>query len=66
MFNTMITSKGTATAKACFKENLRLFGDSKSQPEKFNLYNGLVNLTTAIEDIKNQVDRIESQLRRDL
>ena len=48
-----------STAKRCFKENLDLFGNPQNEPEKFNLYNGLVELTEAIEcdmlEIKDQI-----------
>ena len=54
------------TASECFKENLTLFSDPGSTPEKFNLYKGLLELTEAIEvdmrDIKNRLQQIESRL----
>ena len=39
-------------AKKCFEENLLLFGDAKSEPEKYNLYKGLAHLANAIEDLQ--------------
>lgn len=39
----------TYTAKKCFAENLQLFADPQSQPEKYNLYNGLYCVAQAIE-----------------
>ena len=37
-----------------FEENLRLFGDATSQPEKFNLYQGLGNLAVSLDSIERQ------------
>ncbi len=49
-------------AKRCFGENVRLFGDSATQPEKFNLYNGLANLAAAIQDIEKELDQIKREV----
>ena len=55
-------------AKGCFSENIRLFADAFSQPEKFNYYNGLYNLTEGIEadlnSIKYLLQEILNELRR--
>lgn len=51
-------------AKKCFKENLRLFGNSKTQPEKFNLYNGLTHLADEIGDLKKEIDKLQKELKR--
>jgi hypothetical protein len=54
-------------AKNCFDENIRLFANPQSQPEKYNLYNGLTNLTNAIEtdlgSIKDLLEQILWELR---
>lgn len=49
-------------ARRQFEENLQLFGDADSQPEKYNLYAGLLNLTKALSDIEDKVMRIQSKL----
>lgn len=49
-------------AKRQFDENLRLFGNSKTEPEKFNLYSGLSNLARGLMDNENQLSRIESKM----
>lgn len=48
-------------AKDCFSENLRLFGDAKSQPEKHNLYVGLFNMAKELEDISRELSRIKQR-----
>jgi hypothetical protein len=54
-------------AKNCFNENISLFANPQSQPEKYNLYNGLTNLTNAIEtdlgSIKDLLEQILWELR---
>ena len=49
-------------AKKCFEENVNRFTDPKVQTEKFNLYNGLFNLTTELKDelrgINNKIDAL--------
>ncbi|MBE9537198.1 MAG: hypothetical protein IMF07_08465 [Proteobacteria bacterium] len=40
------------TARDCFVENMRICGDPKTKPEKFNLYKGLANLAEAMIEIK--------------
>lgn len=51
------------TAEDCFRENFRLFGsDSARQPEKFNLYNGLANLASAISGIEQSLHSIDYRL----
>lgn len=52
------------TAKKCFAENLRNFGNANAAPEKFNLYNGLANLATAVEELQNKLTEIESTVNR--
>ena len=53
----------TTNAKNCFAENFRLFGDARTQPERFNLYKGLVALADAIATIQEQQVSLERRLR---
>ncbi|GAB4512214.1 MAG: hypothetical protein Tsb0026_16000 [Sulfuricaulis sp.] len=46
----------------CFQENLQLFGNVQTQPEKYNLYNGLSNLAKAVSDLKSEVDRLRQDI----
>ncbi|MBU1084861.1 hypothetical protein KKB06_00770 [Patescibacteria group bacterium] len=52
----------TYQAKIQFEENLKLFGNATSQPEKYNLYAGLINLTKAIEQIKSDLRSIKDDI----
>jgi hypothetical protein len=52
------------SAKKCFAENLRLFGNASTQPEKYNLYNGLANLATAVEELQTKLSQIEATVNR--
>jgi len=45
-------------AKTCSAENVRLFANARTEPEKFNLYNGLAALADAIADLQAQVAEI--------
>ena len=54
------------TAKKCFSENIRLFADALSQPEKLNYYNGLYNLTEGIEADLNSVKYLDQEIRNEL
>ncbi len=54
----------THAAKKCFNENIQLFSNPESEPEKYNLYNGLLNLTQAVEDLQSQVRKIEQDIER--
>lgn len=51
-------------AKRCFEENLRLFADPKTEPEKFNLYKGLVLLAEAVAIIESKASDIQTKLRQ--
>jgi len=44
----------THDAKKQLKENKQLFGHPDTNPERFNLYNALINICDAIEDIENK------------
>ena len=50
------------TAKKCFKENMRLCADPDKEPEKYNLYSGLVSLADSIEELHKTVNDIKSSL----
>lgn len=70
--NNSVNSRGTIfkeaemsiqTAIDCFAENIRLFAPHPpSEPEKFNLYNGLVNLALAIQKMEMEINNIERDL----
>jgi hypothetical protein len=53
-------------ARECFKENIQLTGGAQKDPVSFNLYNGLFQLATELEndltDLKNRIKRIESRV----
>jgi hypothetical protein len=51
-------------AKRQFEENLRLFGNAQTDPEKFNLYAGLINVTKALSDMEDKLENIEREVRR--
>jgi hypothetical protein len=43
----------------CFEENIRLFGNARVEPEKYNLYNGLTEMARAIQQLDGEVDAIK-------
>ena len=47
------------TAITCFDENIKRFGNSKTDPEKFNLYNGLSKMAHAIERVADDIHRLK-------
>lgn len=49
------------TAKKCFAENLTR-ANFQTDPEKYNLYNGLANLAAAIEELQRQMEDIQRRL----
>ncbi len=55
-------------AKNCFSENINLFANPQVSPEKYNLYNGLINLVMAVEtelgSIKDLLEQILWELRK--
>ncbi|OFW61995.1 MAG: hypothetical protein A2133_05105 [Actinobacteria bacterium RBG_16_64_13] len=51
------------TALKCFRENLRDFGDARTQPENYNLYNGLANLAEAIGALQVQVLALSQEVQ---
>ncbi len=46
-----------------FQENRRFFGNPSTEPEKYNLYAGLENLTVGLQDINDKLERIEHLLK---
>lgn len=55
----------------CFLENIRLFGNQQTEPEQFNLYNGLramsatlVSLAQVVDNVERQCNSIAQQLHR--
>lgn len=51
-------------AQKCFLENRDLFGNSKTQPEKYNLYNGLANLADAVIALERKIKNIEDDVHK--
>ncbi len=50
-------------AEKCFVENRNLFGNPpQSQPEKYNLYNGLANLTSMVESLQTHIQKLEREM----
>ena len=47
---------------ACFLENRQLFANPQTDPEKYNLYNGLQGLSETVESLNHAVHNIERQL----
>ena len=46
-----------------FEENLKMFGDAHTNPEKYNLYAGLMNLADGLSQMEARLDSIERTLR---
>lgn len=47
-----------------FVENLNAFGDKEAQPEKYNLYLGLVYLMASVEQIQQELEEIKQMIGR--
>ena len=58
----MFGSDAGKTGKGNFMENRRLFGNANTDPEKFNLYNGLYLLAESLERIELRLAEIEKRL----
>ena len=54
----------TTDAKKCFEENIRLFANANTEPEKFNLYHGLVAIADAIASMQSQLSDLDNRLRQ--
>jgi hypothetical protein len=50
-------------AKKHFEENVKLFKNADINPEKYNLYAGLVNLTKSLIQLDSSVDDINRKLK---
>ncbi|MBA4391737.1 MAG: hypothetical protein C0399_12490 [Syntrophus sp. (in: bacteria)] len=48
--------------EACFSENLNLFANLKTEPEKYNLYKGLQAMSQTIEVLSLHVHKLEMRL----
>ena len=55
-------SIGTESARKCFAENIQYYADARVEPEKFNLYNGLWNLSGAISELESRVERLTRRI----
>ena len=51
-------------AKRMFVENLNAFGDQKTQPEKYNLYLGLIYLVASVEQVQQDLEQIKELLAK--
>lgn len=49
-------------AEKQFDENLRIFGNAKSEPEKYNLYAGLSNLAKGLKNLQSQIEDLQRRL----
>lgn len=47
---------------ACFAENVKLFADFEKDPERYNLYRGLVAMSEVLEQVLQRQDEIERQI----
>jgi hypothetical protein len=45
-------------AQDCFKENIQLSANPKKEPEKYNLYNGLMALADKIDEIESLLKKV--------
>lgn len=51
-------------AKKQFEENLNLFSSPQSQPEKYNLYAGLMNIAKGLEKLEYEIESIKQKLQK--
>lgn len=51
-----------ANPKDFFAENYRLFSNPQTEPERFNLYGGLVALSNQIDDMERRIRSIEQNI----
>jgi hypothetical protein len=45
-----------------FDENLKLFCDPETQPEKYNLYHGLFSLATDVSDLQRELKKLRRNI----
>ena len=50
-------------AQKQFQDNFNRFGSPDADPERYNLYAGLVNLTKGLIAIESRLNAIEQELR---
>jgi len=50
----------------CFQDNLLHFTPAQSEPEKHNLYNGLYNLSEALENDLASIERLLQEILAEL
>ncbi len=51
-------------AKQCFAENRNLFSDTKTAPEKFNLYNGLASLAETVQNMQREIAQLRQEVHQ--
>lgn len=49
-------------AEKCFEENVRLFANTQTEPEKYNHYNGLRALAVAVKELQAEVHQLRQEL----
>lgn len=47
----------------CFQENLRLFANSQTQPEKYNLYQGLASLAEMMKKMQTELRYLRQEVQ---
>ena len=52
------------TAVQCFDENIKLFGDANTQPEKYNTFNGLASLAEGIAELQTQIRQLREEVQQ--
>lgn len=64
MFQSQVGVGSSATARQCFVENIRRFVNTnpQSNPEAYNLYNGLINLMGVVENLEYELAETKHQL----
>jgi hypothetical protein len=53
----------TVNAKKIFYENLKLVGSPHTEPERHNLYSGMLALLDALSHIENQIEGLAQEVR---
>lgn len=50
-------------ARNCIVENLNMFSDPNTQPERYNLYTALLNIIDSLKDIEDSMEDIGRETR---
>jgi hypothetical protein len=50
------------TAKDCFAENFKLFGDARRDPERHNLYKGLHHVADVLASMQMKIDGLTREV----